>query len=90
MQDYNEKVSLLVRTARGQIDGILRMMDDDRALSEISNQLLATRSILGKANREIVRAQMHNCIKQTFCPEGEREKVDEIMAVLDKMLKERA
>ena len=57
MRADKKKVGRLLRIARGQIDGILKMIDEDEYCMDISNQLMATESILRKANREVVRAQ---------------------------------
>ena len=36
----------LLKTARGQIDGVIRMVEDDRYCIDISNQIQATSAIL--------------------------------------------
>ena len=41
----------LVKTARGQLDGLLKMLDEDRYCMDISNQIMATEAILRRANR---------------------------------------
>ena len=51
MKADKEKVALLLKTARGQLDGLLKMVEDDRYCMDISNQLLAAQAILKKANR---------------------------------------
>ena len=58
MRADKQKVGRLLKIARGQIDGILKMIEDDAYCMDISNQLMATASILRKANREVVRAHM--------------------------------
>jgi Uncharacterized protein conserved in bacteria len=84
-----EKVTRLLRTARGQIDGILRMIGEDRYCVDISNQLQATSSILRKANAEVIRAHLRHCVKDSFesGTEADRErKMDELIQLLDKNL----
>ena len=56
MQAQRDKVERLLKTARGQLDGILKMVEEDRYCMDISNQLLATQSILHRVNREIIHA----------------------------------
>ena len=51
MKADKQKVNRLLKTARGQIDGILRMVEEDRYCMEISQQLMATEAILNKANK---------------------------------------
>ena len=42
MQADKSQITRLLKTARGQIDGILKMIDDDRYCVDISNQIMAT------------------------------------------------
>lgn len=47
-----------IKIARGQLDGILRMIEEDRYCADISNQLLATQALLKRVNQEILRAHI--------------------------------
>ena len=58
MKADHAQVARLLKTARGQIDGILKMVEEDRYCIDISNQLMATDAILRKANREVLRAHL--------------------------------
>lgn len=87
MQADADKVNRLLKTARGQIDGILKMIDDDRYCMDIANQVLAVRSLLTKANTEILKAHMQQCVRQAVQEGREAEKMDEILAVLEKLSK---
>ena len=42
----NEKVLLRLKTARGQIDAVIKMIEDERYCIDISNQLLAIQSLI--------------------------------------------
>ena len=44
------KVSRLLKTARGQLDGILNMIEEDRYCMDVLNQLLASEAILRRAS----------------------------------------
>lgn len=82
------QVNRLLKTARGQLDGILKMVEEDRYCMDISNQLLATISILSRANREILRAHMEACIRSAFeegSEEDKTQKTQEILTLLDKL-----
>ena len=61
MKADKKAVGRLLKTARGQIDGILEMIENDRYCVDISNQLLATRSILTKANQIVLKAHLQVC-----------------------------
>lgn len=82
-----DKVSAtrLLRTARGQLDGILKMVEDNRYCVDISNQIMACQAILTKVNREVLQAHISNCV-MSACGEQGKEKVAEIAQILDKLL----
>lgn len=85
--DKNATAKLL-KTARGQIDGILRMIDEDKYCTDVSHQLLACVAMLRKANGEILKAHMTHCVKEAF-ESGTREdaakKIDELIELIAKM-----
>ena len=41
MKADQQKISRLLKTARGQIDGVLRMVEEDQYCIDISNQIMA-------------------------------------------------
>lgn len=46
MNAEKEKAMQQLKTARGQIDGILKMIDEGRYCVDISNQIIAVQSLL--------------------------------------------
>jgi CsoR family transcriptional regulator, copper-sensing transcriptional repressor len=84
-----DKVSInrLLKTASGQIEGILKMVEDDRYCIDISNQILAVQSILRKANKEIIKAHMELCVKEAFVEGNEIQKIEEVISLIDKITK---
>lgn len=84
-----DKVSInrLLKTASGQIEGILKMIEDDRYCIDISNQILAVQSILRKANKEIIKAHMEVCVKESFVEGNEMQKIEEVISLIDKISK---
>ena len=87
MQADKKKISRLLKTARGQIDGILNMIEEDRYCVDISHQLMATEAILHKANKEILAAHMKSCVISAKTEEEREEKIDELIHMLDKIAK---
>ncbi len=87
MKADKNKINRLLKTAAGQIEGISKMVDDDRYCVDISNQILAAQSILKKANYEILRAHLHVCVKEAFIEGDEDKKIEEIMAIINKVSK---
>lgn len=85
MKANQEEITLLLKTARGQIDGILKMVEDNRYCTDISNQLLATQSILKKANRMVLAAHIDSCVREAIMQGTPDEKLRELTALLDKL-----
>ncbi len=85
MRADHKTVLRLLKTARGQLDGILSMVEEDRYCIDISNQILATQSILSKVNREILKAHMNGCVKEAFEQGNAEQKIEEITALLEKL-----
>jgi DNA-binding FrmR family transcriptional regulator len=86
--DKNQVINLL-KTSRGQMDGIIKMLEDDRYCVDISKQILSVQALLKKANLKIIDQHIKHCVKEAFT-EGEsvgNEKVDEIIKLIDKYAK---
>lgn len=87
MQADKTKITRLLKTARGQMDGIIRMVEDDRYCIDISQQLMATEAILNKANKEILTAHLKCCVSCAESQQEKEEKIDELVSMLGKILK---
>lgn len=87
MRADRDKVIRQLKTARGQLEGIIKMVEDDRYCVDISNQLLATQAILRNVNRDVIRAHMSGCVEEAFENGAGQEKIEEIMALIDKLTK---
>ena len=87
MKADKEKVMRLLKTARGQLDGLIKMVEEDRYCIDISTQLLATESILRKINKEILRAHMKCCVQESFSQGAAEQKIEELLYVIDKLAK---
>ena len=85
MKANKESVLRLIKTARGQLDGIERMIADDRYCVDISTQLLSTQAILNKANREILKGHVEHCVKEAIWTGDVDVKLNEILMLMDKM-----
>lgn len=87
MQADKKQVTKLLKTARGQIDGILRMIEEDRYCIHISQQLMATSAILARTNREVLSAHLKSCVKDAETPEEREAKIDEFVDMMAKAMK---
>jgi DNA-binding FrmR family transcriptional regulator len=82
------KALATLKTARGQIDAIIRMVEDDRYCIEVSKQVLAATALLKKANLIILKQHLATCVvdavKAKNGPEKNGQaKIDEISTILE-------
>lgn len=89
MNDGKDKAYQKLKTARGQIDGILKMIEEDRYCIDISTQILSVLGLLKKSNTDILGGHLRSCVKDAILEgdEAGEEKISEIMNVLDKYVK---
>ena len=86
MMADEKKVLRLLKTARGQMDGIIKMVEENRYCIDISQQLMATEAILNRANKEILAAHL-NCVQEAASDAERGQKIDEFVATLGRILK---
>lgn len=83
----SKKIARMLKTARGQLDGILKMVEEDRYCIDVSQQVMATEALLNRVNREILKAHLEGCVQQAVTAEDREKKVEELVLALDKILK---
>ncbi|MFA6504501.1 MAG: metal-sensing transcriptional repressor [Treponemataceae bacterium] len=72
-----------LKTARGQIDGIIKMIEEDRYCIDVSKQILAVLALLRKSNSTVLRQHMNTCVADALAAGDASEKLDEIMRIVD-------
>jgi DNA-binding FrmR family transcriptional regulator len=87
MRADKAKVSRLLKTARGQIDGILNMIEEDRYCVDVSNQIMATEAILKKVNLEVLHGHIDSCVREAVETGNTAEMLEEVRSIIDKLSK---
>ncbi|NLB78479.1 MAG: metal-sensing transcriptional repressor [Clostridiaceae bacterium] len=90
MESVDKKpVMDLLKTAKGQIEGIIKMLEDDRYCVDISKQILSVQALLKKSNLKIIDQHIKHCVRQAFTEDevAGNQKVDEIIYLIDKYVK---
>ena len=85
MRANHDSVLRKLKIARGQLDGIIRMVEEDRYCVEISNQLLATQALLKNLNQEVVKAHIEGCVRDALQSDQANPKLEEALALLSRM-----
>lgn len=82
-------VTRLLKTARGQIDGIIKMVESDKYCIDVVTQIMASVAVLRKAMKTVLQAHIAGCVNDSF--EGNKkdkaQKIEELMNVFDKLSK---
>ncbi|MBP7842934.1 metal-sensitive transcriptional regulator [Candidatus Woesebacteria bacterium] len=60
----NDKVLSQLKRIRGQVDGIIKMYEDERTCVDIVRQVIASRSSLGRVARELLSGEATRCTKE--------------------------
>lgn len=83
-----EKVKALqsLKTSKGQIEGIIKMIEEGRYCVDVSNQIIAAQSLLKKANLLILKQHLSHCVKDAVLSDNGEEKIDEIIGLLSKIM----
>lgn len=88
MMADHKSVTRMLKTARGQIDGILRMVEEDRYCVDISTQLMATQALIARINADVLKAHIEGCVTSAI-ESGDEDlkaaKLAEIERVVDKL-----
>ena len=90
MKAERKKVEPLVKMARGQLDTVLKMIDDNRYCMDIVTQMLAAEALLRKARQAVVKGHLEGCVQDAIASgttEERAQKLDEIIRLLEKMEK---
>ena len=90
MRADSKTVLRQLKTAKGHLEGIIKMVEENRYCIDISNQVLATRALLERTNRIILEGHIEGCILDaaaTGSEEERKEKIFELSNMIKKMTK---
>ena len=89
MNEGKQRASQKLKTARGQIDGILKMIEDDRYCVDVSTQILSVMGLLKKANVDVLDGHIRSCVRDAILEDDEEgnEKIDEIVYIIERYIK---
>lgn len=73
---------LRLKTARGHLDGIIRMVEDDAYCVDVMKQLSGVRAALGRVSQLELRNHFENCLAQAIREGNEGPAIDELLRAL--------
>lgn len=75
-----------LKMANGQLQASIKMLEEDRYCVDVSHQILATISLLKKANEAMLKQHMHHCVSDAFKEGNGEAKIDEVLTLFNKMI----
>lgn len=90
MQADSGKTLRKLKTVRGQLDGLIKMVENDRYCIDISNQIMASISILKNINSQVLSSHLEHCVYHALNNGDEEkasEKIEEIEQIIKKLSK---
>lgn len=81
----NQKIKKYLSIAKGQLEGIIKMVEEDRYCLDVSDQLNATSSLLKKTNNLILKNHIDHCVRNAI-EKGDNDKIEEVIKALEKQI----
>jgi len=75
-----DKIILQLKRIRGQVDGIIRMYQDERACVDIVRQVAAARNSLGRVGRDLLTNEASKC--------SQEQNLDQLDQILKELFKQ--
>ncbi|MGL6176918.1 MAG: metal-sensing transcriptional repressor, partial [Vibrionaceae bacterium] len=66
MNTDKKKALQTLKTCKGQIEAIIKMLEDERYCIDISNQIIAAQGLLKKSNKLILKQHMEHCVVEAI------------------------
>lgn len=84
----DDKKKLIVRLNRisGQINGLGKMINDDRECIEILNQIVSTQAALRGVWKQVVRVHLEHCVTEALVAnKNSSELIEELVEHIEKL-----
>jgi DNA-binding FrmR family transcriptional regulator len=85
MDDVNKnKVLARLRRIAGQVEGIARMLEEDRYCVDLLLQVASAQAALGQAGKLVLRSHVETCVSAAMTsgkPAERKQKLDELVEV---------
>jgi DNA-binding FrmR family transcriptional regulator len=86
-KDNRRKLLNRLRRIEGQVRGVARMVEEERYCIDILTQTQALRAAIAKAEAELLRSHVDNCVRGAFTSgdaSDQQQKIDELVEVLNR------
>ena len=80
-------VQARLKGVSGQVEGLQRMIEEDRYCVDVLTQISAVRAALAKIGKVMLESHIQTCVKEAFDgrdPANRAAKIEELVKVFDK------
>ena len=86
-EQTRRKVTARVNRIGGQVAGIRRMIDEDKYCVDVVTQVAAIQAALDKVSLGLLDGHIRGCVREEIRSGGGEDKVDELLEVMDRVLR---
>lgn len=83
-KSVKRKVTHRLKIARGHLDRVIKMVENEDYCIDIVHQSIAIQAALKKADEEVLRNHMETCVADSIKKGKSIEVIDEVMKVFEK------
>ena len=80
MRSDVSSVGFRLRTARGHLSGVIRMVDEDRDCIDVLHQLSAVQGALDRVRSDVLTGHLRGCVPEAVSEGRIDDVVDELLA----------
>jgi DNA-binding FrmR family transcriptional regulator len=83
-QDVRQKILHRLKIARGQLDSVIQMIEEDEYCIDVIHQSMAVQSALRQTDHVILKNHMETCVADAIANGNKDEVIGEVMKVMEK------
>ena len=80
--EHKRNALLRLKTVRGHLDGIIRMVEAEAYCPELMKQVAAAQASLERVNRILLQNHLETCVTEAIQAGGGRDKIAELVDAL--------
>jgi DNA-binding FrmR family transcriptional regulator len=82
-----QQLQTRLRRIEGQVRGVARMIDEDKYCVDVVTQVAAIQAALDKVSLGLLDGHIRGCVREEIQAGGGDAKVDELLQVMDRVLR---
>jgi DNA-binding FrmR family transcriptional regulator len=84
---HKQQLQTRLRRIEGQVRGVARMIDEDKYCVDVVTQVAAIQAALDKVSLGLLDGHIRGCVREEIRSGGGEAKVDELLQVMDRVLR---